>query len=127
MAANLPSLDVFVGSERLLLAGLQAGAVGCITAGANVLAPYCAAVYKAWKDGHPAEELQERLTAVRLMIEAVAPAPATYKGLLSLRHGGDGWDVRLPLLNHSVEVIDQLVDRLQGWDAGALPWLAAVG
>lgn len=127
MASNLPSLDVFVGSERLLLAGLQAGAVGCITAGANVLAPYCMAVYKAWKNGHPAEELQERLTAVRLMIEAIAPAPATYKGLLALRHGGDGWDVRLPLLNHPAKAIDGLVERLQALDIQALPWLGAVG
>jgi 4-hydroxy-tetrahydrodipicolinate synthase len=127
MAANLPSLDVFVGSERLLLAGLQAGAVGCITAGANVLAPYCAAVYQAWKDGQPAEALQERLTAARLMVEAVAPAPATYKGLLALRHGGDGWNVRLPLLDHPTEVIDRLAERLQALDADALPWLAAVG
>ena len=127
MASNLPSLDVFVGSERLLLAGLQAGAVGCITAGANVLAPYCAAVYRAWKDGQPAEGLQDRLTAARLMIEAVAPAPATYKGLLALRHGGDGWNVRLPLLDHPAEIIDQLAERLQSLDVNALPWLAAVG
>lgn len=127
MASALPSLDVFVGSERLLLAGLQAGAVGCITAGANVLAPYCAAVYRAWRDGGQAEALQEKLTAVRLAIEAVSPAPATYKALLALRHGGEGWDVRLPLLNHPGKVIDALIDRLAALDAEALPWLAAVG
>jgi hypothetical protein len=46
---------------------------------------------------------------------------------LALRHGGSGWDVRLPLLNHPAEVIDRLAERLQALDAGALPWLASVG
>lgn len=124
---SLPSLDVFVGSERLLLQGLKAGAAGCITAGANVLAPFCAGVYKAWKNGEPAEALQEHLTNARLMIEAVAPAPATYKSLLALRHGGDGWDVRPPLLNHDAATIDGLIERLRGLDPAPLTWLDAIG
>lgn len=126
MAANLPSLDVFVGSERLLLSGLQAGAVGCITAGANVLAPYCVAVYRAWKAGQPADQQQDYLTTLRMMVEAVAPAPATYKGLLARRYGGESWDVRLPLLNHPADVISGLIDRLQALDPTALPWLMAL-
>ena len=124
LIASLPSLDVFVGSERLLLQGLQAGAAGCITAGANVLAPLCAAVLRAWRQGEPAEALQEQLTAVRVLIESVAPAPATYKALLAVRHGGPGWNVRPPLLNHADNAVADLVERLRSHHLHALPWLA---
>lgn len=123
LIADLPSLEVFVGSERLLLEGLKAGAAGCITAGANVLAPLCVDVYRAWRAGQPAEALQERLSALRVLIEAVAPAPATYKSLLRWRHGGRGWDVRPPLLNHSVQTIEALIDRIRALDPAAVPWL----
>lgn len=128
LIAALPSLDVFVGSERLLLEGLRAGAVGCITAGANVLAPKCVDVYRGWRDNDAeVEKWQQELTEARLLIESYAPAPATYKSLLSIRHGGDGWDVRPPLLNHAAENVAELVSRLQALESRPLRWLNSLG
>jgi len=93
-----PELDVFVGSEKLLLTGLKHGAAGCITAGANVLARRAAAVYQAWKSGEDAEALQAALSIARTVLDGYAPAPSALKALLSARYGGESWDVRLPLL-----------------------------
>lgn len=95
---STPQLDVFVGSEKLLLTGLKQGAAGCITAGANVLAARAAAVYQAWKRGESAEALQAELSAARTVLDGYAPAPSSLKALLSSRYGGESWDVRLPLL-----------------------------
>lgn len=95
---STPELDVFVGSEKLLLKGLNQGAAGCITAGANVLAARAVAVYQAWKRGENAENLQTDLSAARTLLDGYAPAPSSLKALLAGRYGGDSWDVRLPLL-----------------------------
>ncbi len=96
---RVPTLDVFVGSEKLLLAGLRQGAAGCITAGANVLARQAAAVYQAWRAGSSdADSLQEALSSARAVLDGYAPAPSSLKHLLAARYGGASWDVRLPLL-----------------------------
>lgn len=95
---STPHLDVFVGSEKLLLTGLQQGAAGCITAGANVLAARAVAVYQAWKRGENADALQAELSVARTILDGYAPAPSSLKALLSVRYSGDSWDVRLPLL-----------------------------
>jgi len=95
---NAPDLDVFVGSEKLLLTGLRLGAAGCITAGANVLAARAVAVYQAWRRGEDADGLQTTLSAARTVLDGYAPAPSALKALLSAQYGGEAWDVRLPLL-----------------------------
>jgi 4-hydroxy-tetrahydrodipicolinate synthase len=95
----VPDLDVFVGSEKLLLTGLRQGAAGCITAGANVLAARAARVYRAWREGAAdAAALQADLSTARTVLDGFAPAPAALKAILAERHGGEAWDVRLPLL-----------------------------
>ena len=52
-----PSFEVFPGSEIFLLDGLKNGAVGCISATANVGAAAIRDVYDNWK-GADAEKLQ---------------------------------------------------------------------
>ena len=66
-----PELAIFAGTERLLLAGLRAGAAGCISATANATAALAAEVYAAWQAGDAAraETLQQRLTPIRQAIE----------------------------------------------------------
>lgn len=62
---SFPDLEVFAGTERLLLPTLQAGGAGCISATVNRTAPLAAQVHAAWRDGRDATRLQERLTDLR--------------------------------------------------------------
>lgn len=97
LCREFPDLRVFVGDDKLLHEGLKAGAVGCITAGGNVLAALGAAVYKAYHDGQDATPYQVQLTAARSVLDGFTPFPPSVKSLLAARYGSDGWDVRPPL------------------------------
>lgn len=98
LCRTFPDFRVFVGDDKLLHTGLQAGAAGCITAGANVLAPLAAAVYRAHQaDSDAAVAHQAQLTAARTVLDAFKPFPPSVKHLLALRYGTPGWDVLLPL------------------------------
>jgi 4-hydroxy-tetrahydrodipicolinate synthase len=98
LCREFPNLRVFMGDDKLLHAGLQAGAAGCITAGANVFAPLSAAVYRAYRsDGGDAAHFQSRLTAARTVLDSFKPFPASVKHLLAHQFGTSGWDVLLPL------------------------------
>ena len=125
LCRRFPDLNIFVGSDRLLLAGLQVGADGCITAGSNVLGPLAVDVYRAYATGDPAEPLQERLTAARLVFERYQPFPAGLKSLLALRYGGDSWNVRPPLAPLSDSDRAELLLALRNLNLeNRLPWLA---
>lgn len=94
-----PELDVFPGSETLLLAGLRLGASGVITAGANVNPRMLRAIYDT---PDTADGLQDRATAIRAEIQAHGTVPAT-KALLAHYHGDEGWlGVRAPLAPEQV-------------------------
>lgn len=125
LCRRFPDLNIFVGSDRLLLAGLQVGADGCITAGANVLGPLAVDVYRAYSTGDPADPLQERLTAARLVFERYQSFPAALKSLLALRYGGDSWNVRPPLAPLSHSDRSDLISALRSLNLeNKLPWLA---
>jgi len=125
LCRRFPDMNVFVGSDRLLLAGLELGADGCITAGANVLGPLAVDVYRAYATGDPADPLQGRLTAARLVFERYQPFPAALKSLLALRYGGDSWNVRPPLTPLSDSDRAELLSALRSLNLeNRLPWLA---
>jgi 4-hydroxy-tetrahydrodipicolinate synthase len=120
-------LRVFVGTDRLLLSGLEAGAHGCITATANVLAPLAVEVHQAYRQGHleQARRIQARLTQARLMLEKHQPFAASLKALLSIRYGGESWSPRPPLLPLSTDESVSMVSELRKLELGEdLPWLA---
>lgn len=99
LCERFPQLRVFVGSDKALLAGLQKGAAGCITAGTNLFASLAVRVYRAYCDQNPAAgELQETLTSARAVMEGYLPFPASVKSLLAVKHGTPGWKVRPPLV-----------------------------
>ncbi|MBZ0307387.1 MAG: dihydrodipicolinate synthase family protein, partial [Anaerolineae bacterium] len=54
LCQKFPELRVFVGTDSLLLDGLCAGAAGCITAAANVIAPLAVKTYRAFIAGEDA-------------------------------------------------------------------------
>ena len=66
--------DVFVGSERFLLAGMRMGASGCISATANVNAAAIDRLYQAWKSPE-AETLHTEVDALRGAVEKVPLIP----------------------------------------------------
>jgi 4-hydroxy-tetrahydrodipicolinate synthase len=124
LSAQFPELRVFVGTDRLLFDGLEFGAAGCITAGANVLAPLAVGIYREFRSGKPAGDIQRRLSEARGVLESYQPFPATLKSLLARRYGGESWNVRPPLVPLSNRQSEDLYAQLQALDlADTLPWL----
>jgi 4-hydroxy-tetrahydrodipicolinate synthase len=88
--------DVFVGSERFLLAGMREGGAGCISATANVNAAAMDRLFREW--GSPeAEPLQDGLNAIRGAVEKVPVIPGL-KAVVAHHAADPGWlPVRPPL------------------------------
>jgi 4-hydroxy-tetrahydrodipicolinate synthase len=88
--------DVFVGSERFLLAGMRAGGAGCISATANVNAAAMDHLYREWRSAD-AERLQEELNGLRGAVEKLPVIPAL-KAIVAHHAADPGWlPVRPPL------------------------------
>jgi 4-hydroxy-tetrahydrodipicolinate synthase len=103
---------VFVGSERFLLAGLQAGGAGCITASANVNAAAIDRLFRAWRSPD-AERLQAEVDAVRGALERVPVIPAL-KEILAHHAGDPAWrTVRPPLVELAPEERERLLGELE--------------
>ncbi len=87
-----PGLRIFSGTERYLLAVLEAGGAGCITAGANVTSRETGRLYAHWLEsggGAETAALQERVTALRDLIEGI-PMIAAMKVLIARHRGQAG-------------------------------------
>jgi 4-hydroxy-tetrahydrodipicolinate synthase len=104
MLRTLPkSFEIFVGSEKFLLANLREGGAGCITATANVNA---SAIARAFRER--TEERQREIDAVRAAYEKLPMIPAL-KETLARRTGDASWrSVRPPLLELTAEQRDSL-------------------
>ena len=115
MCRRFPGFEVFPGTERYLLAGLRAGGVGCISATTNVTAPMAAKVYAQWESAR-ADALQERLTAVRTVIEGYPAIPAL-KRLMARQSGEPAWrNLRPPLVPLTEAQATELVATLEALD-----------
>jgi 4-hydroxy-tetrahydrodipicolinate synthase len=126
LCQQFPQLDIFVGTDKFLLDGLQIGSAGCVTAGANLLAPLDVAVYQSFIQGKLliAEEIQHKLTAARAALEKYPPFPPTLKSLLRFRYNTEGWEVRPPLSALSNDHLQTLLGELKQLGIeGYLPWL----
>jgi 4-hydroxy-tetrahydrodipicolinate synthase len=89
--------DVFPGSEVFLLPGLRAGAVGCITATANVNAGEIMSVYREWQTPQ-ADALHERIRQIRSIFQAL-PMISAMKEAVAWQSGDAAWStVRPPLV-----------------------------
>lgn len=111
---ELPDFVTFAGTESYLLATLRAGGAGCISATANLTAPLCRAVYRAWQagDAERADGLQTRLSALRKVLEGL-PTIAALKSTMRRYSGEPVWDTVLPpLLALGAEQADALASRL---------------
>jgi 4-hydroxy-tetrahydrodipicolinate synthase len=91
-----PGFEVFVGTEKFLLATLREGGAGCITATANVNAP---AISLAFRER--SEERQREIDVVREAFEKL-PLIAALKEAIARRTGDARWRaVRPPLVELS--------------------------
>jgi 4-hydroxy-tetrahydrodipicolinate synthase len=89
--------DVFVGSEKFLLANLRGGGVGCITATGNVNPGAIDRLFRGWRSPE-AERLQEEVNAIREAIEKVPVIPGL-KAVVAHHAGDPSWTtVRPPLV-----------------------------
>ncbi len=89
--------DVFPGSEVFLLKGLCAGAVGCITATANVNATEIVRVHDQWQTDE-ADALQARIDSIRAIFQSL-PMISAMKSALASKSGDANWNaVRPPLV-----------------------------
>ena len=103
--------DVFVGSERFLLAGMRAGGAGCISATANVNAGAIDRLYQAWRTPE-AEKLQAEVDAVRAAVEKLPLIPAA-KTIVAHHAADPGWlTVRPPFVDLTAAQRDALLADL---------------
>ena len=65
---RFPNLELFPGSEAFLLDGLKAGAVGTISAGANINGAMMRKLFETWQEPE-ADQLQNRISAVRTALQ----------------------------------------------------------
>ena len=93
-AKALPGFRVFSGTEQYLREILEVGGVGCISATANLTAPWCRAVLDA-KTDEARRTAQETLTALRKAIQAKTLIPAL-KGLMAKLTGDQRWLAMAP-------------------------------
>jgi 4-hydroxy-tetrahydrodipicolinate synthase len=84
-----PNCEVFPGSEIFLLDGLRNGAVGCISATANVSARAIRGVFDDWQ-GADADRLQADITALRKAIQGWPMIPVL-KALIAHYRQDPAW------------------------------------
>jgi len=105
---NLLSLT---GNDRLFTLALEAGAVGCITAMANVLSPLLRQVWDAFQSGDLDQITQAKLSNARGVLDRYPPMPPLLKMLLSHLHGFPIWRVKPPLVNLKEELVDTVLSE----------------
>ncbi len=99
MHRDYPSLDIFPSSEAALAESRGAGYAGCISASANVTAPYCAPV---WYGEGDVSEAQTRVAAMRAAIASFPLVPAL-RFLVSELHRDPEWLRAMPPLGTLAE------------------------
>jgi 4-hydroxy-tetrahydrodipicolinate synthase len=94
---SFPGFAVFPGAEKHLLRGMQAGAVGCISASANINARGISDLIANWR-APDAQRKQDQANDIRAAVEAGGLIPSI-KAVLAARYRDDSWRaVRPPLM-----------------------------
>jgi 4-hydroxy-tetrahydrodipicolinate synthase len=94
---RFPGFATFSGSESHLLATLRGGGAGCITATGNINPAGIRELCKHWR-GADADRIQQRVTAIRSVVEAFPLIGAT-KAMIADHYGDESWlRVRPPLM-----------------------------
>ena len=109
-----PELTFLSGSDSLLVAGLEAGCSGMVSAVANVFPELVVSLYTAYDDGDEdrARELQSRVLGVREALKTGDSYMSGVKSALALR-GFDPGPLRSPLRRMNEEERDRLGECLE--------------
>ncbi len=102
---------VFAGSERFLLRNMQHGGAGCISATANINPAAIDRLFAAWQTDNAAD-LQEKLDAIRDVVEEYPIIPAVKAIVASSSDDADWKTVRPPLIALGDERQDSLMKAL---------------
>ena len=94
---RFPELQVFAGTERLLLHVLEAGGTGCISATANVTAALAAKVLARWRANEAPAPTQDSLSELRTAFASLSTIPAL-KCILSEHLDAPEWATARPPL-----------------------------
>lgn len=117
-----PDLAFLAGYDDGLLPLLRAGGAGCITACANIASSYAKEVVANLGDEAKAQAAQERLTAVRRIMEGL-PMIGAMKHLMALHSGRENWRLlRPPQLAPSPDKLDEMQQRLAAIGFKLPPW-----
>jgi len=107
--------DVFPGSETFLLASMRAGAVGCISATANINPGPIARLHATWQAAD-ADRQQQRLDEIRTIMQSYVMIPAL-KAAIAHWGGDSAWTtVRPPLVPLTAAQAADLVTKLEHKD-----------
>lgn len=109
---EFPGFGVFTGSDSTLSDSLAAGAVGSITALANITSPLNRQVWDAHQRGLAAPEAQARLNRARQVVAGLN-GPAVMKFALAELFGFPDWPVRPPLSELPAEARARLASELR--------------
>jgi len=107
-------LIVFSGNDKLLSLALDASAVGCITAMANLCSRNSRLVWDAHQKGKALKEIQTRLDKARTIFDRYPPNPPLFKALLSRFHHFPQWSVRSPLIPIPDESLEKVITEIMG-------------
>lgn len=109
---NFPNMQIFPGTEALLLDGLKAGGAGCISATCNVFSPFAGVVYERHMTGIDAESDQLKLTEKRMVFQGL-PFSGALKTYMARVQNDDRWStVRPPNEAITNEIVDGLIKKL---------------
>jgi 4-hydroxy-tetrahydrodipicolinate synthase len=111
-AREFPDKLILVGNDRLMSAGLEAGASGCITALANLVSPWLRMIYDQFGQEGTAK-VQENVSQARTLLDGYAPFPATIKALMNELGGSPDWPVLPPLVPLAPEVRAEVVGKFK--------------
>ena len=107
-----PNLSIFPGSDMLLLKGLKIGAVGTITATADINPAGIRKVYDLWSDAKNAEVAQSKAEQIRQIVFRY-PLAAALKSVHSAFRSDPDWNrVRPPLVVLSDHQRLKLIENL---------------
>ncbi len=110
--AEYPDFETFAGSEVFLLDTLRAGGAGCITATGNINPAGIRHVFEMWQSDR-ADELQNRITEIRKVIQNFTMIPAL-KNMIADFTGQSDWAlVRPPLTRLAADQTKQLMADLK--------------
>lgn len=115
LCRTFPELQVYSGTERLLLPVLRAGGSGCISATVNLTAPLAGQVFSSWQKENAPASSQERLASLRASFSSLPTIP-TLKHVLARCYNDPDWKTVRPPLSllsrEKQEALQPLIERL---------------